>query len=67
MSQQRFATFAERCTWGTCPVCGATHGKACDATIEGPIWFGVRPNAGAHQPRLSKAPVMVRSVLEAVR
>lgn len=67
MSDQRPATFAERCTWGKCPACGAEHGKACEPTVDGHIWFGLRPQAGAHQARLSRAPVLVRSVLEAVR
>lgn len=68
MSDQRPATFAERCTWGKCTACGAEHGKACDSTVvTDQIWFGLRPKAGAHQARLSRAPVLVRSVLEAVR
>lgn len=63
MTTPRTPTYAERCTWGTCPVCGATHGERCEAT-EGE-WFGWTASTGAHKRRLELAPTLVRDAVVA--
>lgn len=68
-TKPRAATFAERCVWGVCPVCGAAHGDPCDsADASGSAdgeWFGTPGFVGAHRERLTRAPIMVRCTLEA--
>lgn len=63
-TKPRAATFSERCVWGTCPVCDAVHGDLCDFAANGEF-FGTYGFIGAHKDRLTRAPIMVRSVLEA--
>jgi hypothetical protein len=64
MSNARPATFAERSVWGTCPICSAAHGAPCIPQPPGSeMWL----YSAVHKARLKQAPVMVSSVLVAVR
>lgn len=65
--QPRDATYEERATWGTCPVCQAGPGQWCHAevgvqlgrTVSGaPLQTG----KGAHLARLKLAPTRVKLV-----
>lgn len=63
----REATFDERATWGTCPVCGAPHGENCHPEVGVQLGRTVsgRPlqqGEGAHLARLQKAPAKVAMV-----
>jgi len=60
---ERETTYAERATWGECPVCNAKHGVPCDGNIG--IALGRNVNGepapeGAHLGRLQRAPLRVR-------
>jgi hypothetical protein len=60
-------TYAERSTWGVCPVCDAIHGEPCDGRIGVPLGVNVngqRPTEGAHLGRLQNAPVRKRIYVE---
>lgn len=60
---ERELTYHERAVWGTCSVCGAEHGKACDPDVGIPLVADVngdRPRA--HLARLNNAPLRVREV-----
>lgn len=61
----RATTYDERATWGTCPVCSATHGQKCDPSKGIPLGqsaAGGPPEDGVHLGRLSKAPMRVQLV-----
>lgn len=61
----RETTLEERTTWGTCPVCGAEHGKKCNPEVGIPLGrtvSGAPPQDGAHLGRLSRAPSRVQLV-----
>lgn len=65
--QGREATFTERATWGTCPVCEAGPGEWCHAEIGiqlgTPLRGGrLKVGDGAHLARLQNAPLRVRLV-----
>lgn len=57
--------FAERATWGDCPVCRAKHGEPCNANVGlviGRTIHGAPPCDGAHLGRLRNAPLAVKEV-----
>jgi len=59
----REATYAERATWGTCPVCGAPPGISCIGDGEYAVpWLPPEvptPRSG-HLVRYNAAPLRVR-------
>lgn len=62
---ERELTYHERAVWGTCSVCGAPHGKACNPDVGIPLGrnvLGESPREGAHLARLNNAPLRVREV-----
>jgi hypothetical protein len=63
---ERDATWEEQCTWGTCPVCGATPGEHCLPTS---LQLGTRLDGkpmtqgeGVHLVRIQHAPRRVKLV-----
>lgn len=63
----REASYDERATWGTCPVCKAEDGEWCHAEIGAQL--GARADGqrmqtgeGAHLARLQRAPRRVKMV-----
>lgn len=64
----RDTTYAERATWGECPVCKAQHGEPCNPDIGFSVGLtsaGLPPRDGAHLGRLQHAPrrIELRPVL----
>lgn len=63
--QVREATYEERATWGTCPVCQAGPGQRCDPNVGFAIGYtvtGEPPQDGVHIGRLQGAPMRVKLV-----
>ena len=64
LQNAREATFEERATWGTCPVCKAAPGEWCDSAVGIPL--GISPSGtlreGAHLGRLANAPTRIKLV-----
>ncbi len=52
-------TYAERATWGKCPVCSVGHGEWCNGDVGISLGQNVRgefPEKGVHIVRLQNAP-----------
>ena len=78
MTRTRPATFEERATWGTCPVCGVHEGEFCDSgyspgadviavtvlTDDGNGYLSSRGDTWCHPERFNNSPTHVK--LEAV-
>jgi hypothetical protein len=63
--EPRELTVEERFVWGSCPVCGAGHGKKCHSEVGFALGVNVnggRPTEGVHLARLKLAPFRVREV-----
>ncbi len=61
----RELTYAERATWGECPVCHAPHGEWCNGEVGIPLGrtlSGNLPSDGVHLGRLQRAPARVKVV-----
>ena len=59
----RELTAKERMQWGTCPVCKAMHGDACNSLVGfqlGVSASGGRINEGVHLARIQAAPMKVQ-------
>lgn len=66
-NRERELSFAERATWGKCPVCEATDGQWCHAEVGLQLGRKVtgqllQTGEGVHLARLSLAPLRVREV-----
>lgn len=62
---EKTLTYAERATWGDCPVCEAKHGEYCNRWVGvslGTTAHGTPPKNGVHLGRLQKAPTKVKLV-----
>ena len=64
---ERDTTLDERMKWGTCPVCGATHGNYCRSEFGLHVGrkadgSALKTGEGAHLGRLQKAPHRVKLV-----
>jgi hypothetical protein len=63
----REATFEERATWGTCPICQAQPGEWCHADsglqLGSPAGGGrMQDGDGAHLARLQNAPARIKLI-----
>lgn len=64
-SSVRESTWAERSTWGECPVCAAPNGQPCDPDQGIPLGRNINgdvPRGGVHLARLQRAPSYVELV-----